>query len=116
MKNFLFAALSLVSGYQDEDRHNEIKNLEIQKTTEYSLTGTFTKVDDIPLLSVSGTEYEDYLYTFDIDENTVITKKEEPVSFSNIKEGNKIEIIYDGQTTLEYPPKIQGVKKIKVID
>lgn len=115
MKTFLFAALSLVSGFSKEQEHEGIRNLEIEKTNAYMIEGRYNTIDNLCTLSVTATGTEDYLYTFDAANAPVYRNKEE-VPVESLQDGDLIRITYDGTVSLEYPPKLNNVSKIEVVD
>lgn len=116
-KNFLFAALSLVSDFSKyQDDSTSIKGVEIEKNSEFIITGTYSNVNNFWGINVTDTNVEDYFYTFDVDEYGTVVKNGEEVSFDSIKEGDKLKISYDGSVSLVYPPKLNNVTKIEIVD
>lgn len=116
-KNFLFAALSLVSDFSKyQDDSTSIKGVEIEKNSEFIITGTYSNVNNFWGINVTDTNVEDYFYTFDVDEYGTVIKNGEEVSFDSIKEGDKLKISYDGSVSLVYPPKLNNVTKIEIVD
>lgn len=117
MKTFLFAALSLVSGFGKEQEGEGIHNLEIEKSNEYMIEGKYQNINNLFTLSVNATGTEDYLYTFDMDkENTHAYRKKAEIDLSEIKDGDTLRITYDGTVSLEYPPKLNNVSKIEIVE
>ncbi|MFA6829768.1 MAG: hypothetical protein WCR67_03595 [Bacilli bacterium] len=116
MANILFAALSLVSSFSKDSPNTDIKSLEIEKNSEYILSGTYTNVNNLLGLSVSNTDTEDYFYTFDVEPVTKIVKEGNEVDFGSINEGDKLKVTYDGSVSLVYPPKLNHVTKIEVVE
>ncbi len=117
MKSFLFAALSLVSGFSRENPNEDIKNLEIETNGEYVITGTFTNINGFWGVNVPSFDTEDYFYTFNIDiDKTKIYKDEEETTIEQIKEGETLKVTYDGSIALEYPPKLNNVTKVEVVE
>ncbi len=118
MKTFLFAALSLVSGFgKDQEENESLHNLEIEKSSEYMIEGRYQNINNLFTLAVTATGTEDYLYTFDVDpKNTHAYRKKEEVRLSDIKDGDTLRITYDGTVSLEYPPKLNNVTKIEIVD
>lgn len=117
MKNFLFASLSLVNGfskYKDNPEGN-YKGMEVEKNNTFVISGTYEKVNDIRGLSVTNTGTEDYFYVFDVSKDTLITYNGKESAFDSIKEGDKLNVSYDGTVSLVYPPKLNNVTKIQVI-
>lgn len=114
MKTFLFAALSLVSGFSKDNPSEDIKNLEIETNGEYVITGTYANINGFWGVNVTNTETEDYFYTFDIDQ-TKIYKDEEETTIDQVKEGETLKVTYDGSIALEYPPKLKNVSKVEVV-
>lgn len=116
-KNFLFAALSLVSNFSkyQEDNSN-MKGMEIEKNNEFIISGTYTNVNNFWGINVSGTQTEDYFYTFDCNDYGKVIKHGEEVNFDSIKEGDKLRITYDGSVSLVYPPKLNNVSKIEIVE
>ena len=95
MKKLFFAALSLVSNfskYQDES------------------------IDDDQYPSIHYTGTEDYFYTFELDDYGKVYKSGTEVSFDQIKEGDKLRVHYDGSVSLVFPPKLNNVTKIEILD
>lgn len=115
-KNFLFAALSLVSNfskYQEDNSH--MKGMEIEKNSEFIISGTYANVNNFWGINVTDTGTEDYFYAFDEEDFGKITKNGEEVSFEQLNEGDKLKVTYDGSISLVYPPKLNNVSKIEVI-
>ena len=118
MKNLMFAALSLVSGlskYKDGDS-TSLKGMEIEKNAEYIIEGKYANINHFWGINVTGTETEDYFYTFEKDEASTITKSGKAIAFDEIHEGDRLKVTYDGSVSLVYPPKLNNVTKIEVID
>ncbi len=120
MKNdLLFATLSLVSGFsRSRDKENgTLKGMEIEKNNTFQITGTYTNVNDFWGINVQNTGTEDYFYSFDADDaNIVYYKKGEKKTFHDIKEGDKLRVTYDGSVSLVYPPKLNNISKIEILD
>jgi hypothetical protein len=116
MANLLFAALSLVSSFSKDSPTTDIKSLEIEKNNEYILSGTYSNVNSMMGLSVTNTATEDYFYTFDVEPYTKVIKEGNPVSFEDIKAGDKLKVTYDGSVSLVYPPKLNHITRIEVVD
>lgn len=116
MANMLFAALSLVSSFGKDEDQTDIKSLEIQKNNEYILSGTYSIMNNMVGLSVTNTDTEDYFYTLDVEPYTKVLKEGSEIEFEKIKEGDKLKVTYDGSVSLVYPPKLNHVTKIEVID
>ena len=116
MKNFLFAALSLVSNFSKyKENSPDIKGVEIEKNSQFMISGTYENVNNFWGLSVTNTGTEDYFYTFDLDELGKVYKNGHEVSFSDIKQGDKLNVTYDGSVSLVYPPKLNNVSKIEIL-
>ena len=111
----LFAALSLVSQFKNDGPQKEIGSIEIQKNNEYILTGTYSNINSLMGITVTDTETEDYFYTFEIAPYTKIVRSGQEVSFSDVKEGDKLKVSYDGGIDLVYPPKLNNVSKIEIL-
>lgn len=117
MKTFLFAALSLVSGFGKDQEEESLHNLEIEKSSEYMIEGRFQNINNLFTLAVTATGTEDYLYTFDMDaDSTKAYKAKTEIPLSDIKDGDTLRITYDGTVSLEYPPKLNNVSKIEIVD
>lgn len=117
-KNFLFATLSLVSNfskYKDEN-NSAIKGMEIEKNNETIISGTYKNVNNFWGINVTDTGIEDYFYTFDTDNYGKVIKNGEEVAFGDIKEGDTLRVTYDGTVSLVYPPKLNNVSKIEIVD
>lgn len=111
----LFAALSLVSQFKNEGHEKDLKSIEIQKNNEYILTGTYSNINSMMGITVNDTETEDYFYTFEIAPYTKVMKSGVEVSFSDVKEGDRLKVSYDGGVALVYPPKLNNVSKIEIL-
>lgn len=116
MKSLLFAALSLVSGSSEDQKQENLKSLEISKTNEYIITGTYENVNNFLGLNVTNTGTEDYFYTFELDHFGHVIKSGHEVTFEDVKVGDTLKITYDGSVSLVYPPKLNHVTKIEVLD
>lgn len=118
MKNLMFAALSIVSGlskYKDEEGQS-IKGMEIEKNSAYIIEGTYTNLNNFWGINVTGTGTEDYFYTMDSNEIESIEKGGQSVELKDLQEGDKMKVTYDGSVSLVYPPKLNHVTKIEVIE
>jgi uncharacterized protein YkuJ len=116
-KNFLFAALSLVSNYSKyQDDNTNMKGMEIEKNSEFIISGTYSNVNNFWGLNVTGTGTEDYFYTFDMDNYGKVVRNGEEVDFESIKAGDTLRVTYDGSVSLVYPPKLNNVTKIEIMD
>lgn len=116
--HFLFATLSLVSGvnkYRDREQ-GSIKGMEIEKNSAFVITGVYSNVNDFWGINVQNTGTEDYFYTFDLEDDPKIYKNKKEVDFTQIKEGDKLKVTYDGSISLVYPPKLNNVTKIEVVE
>ena len=117
MKKLFFTALSLVSNfskYQDESK--DIKGMEIEKNSDFIISGTYENVNNFYGLNVTNTGTEDYFYTFELDDYGKVYKSGTEVSFDQIKEGDKLRVHYDGSVSLVFPPKLNNVTKIEILD
>lgn len=117
-KNFLFAAISLVSNFSkyQEENDTHMKGMEIEKNSEFIISGTYKNVNNFWGINVTDTNTEDYFYTFDRDHYGKVVKNGEEVSFSDIKEGDTLRVTYDGSVSLVFPPKLNNVTKIEIVD
>ena len=59
---------------------------------------------------------EDYFYTFDLEDEGKIYAHGEKKKFEDIKEGDILRVTYDGSVSLVYPPKLNNVSKIEILD
>ena len=116
MKSFLFAALSLVSGFGKDSEQEGIHNLEIEKSSEQIIEGRYALVNNLCTLSVRDTGTEDYLYTFDGQQAKTVYRNKEPISIDEVRDGELLRITYDGTIALEYPPRLNNVSKIEVLE
>lgn len=116
-KNFLFASLSLVSNFSKyRDDETKMKPIEIEKNNEFIISGTYKNVNNFWGINVTDTGTEDYFYTFDEDNYGKVIKNGVEVDFEQIKEGDQLKVTYDGSVSLVYPPKLNNVTKIEIID
>ncbi len=120
MKNdLLFATLSLVSGFskvRDRETSGSLKGMEIEKNNTFQITGKYTNVNDFWGINVQNTGTEDYFYTFDVEDENKIYFHGEKKNLSDIKEGDILKVTYDGSVSLVYPPKLNNVSKIEILD
>lgn len=120
MKNdLLFATLSLVSGFskvRDRETSGSLKGMEIEKNNTFQITGKYTNVNDFWGINVQNTGTEDYFYTFDVEDENNIYSHGEKKNLSDIKEGDILKVTYDGSVSLVYPPKLNNVSKIEILD
>ena len=116
MANMLFAALSLVSSFGKDSAPSDIKSLEIQKNNEYILSGTYSNINNMSGISVTNTNTEDYFYNFEVAPYTKVVKNGNEVSFDSVKEGDRLRVTYDGSISLVFPPKLDNVTRIEVIE
>lgn len=119
MKNgLLFASLSLISGfskYRDREE-GHMRGMEIEKNSTFIISGTYSNVNEFWGLNVQNTGTEDYFYTFDLVPEGKVIHKGKEISISDLKEGDHLKITYDGNVSLVYPPKLNNVTKIEVVD
>lgn len=118
MKNLMFAALSLVSGFSKikEEENSSLHGMEIEKNNEYIIEGTYTNVNNFWGINVTGTNTEDYFYTLGREEDSKVYKQGQEIPFSDIQAGDKLKVTYDGSVSLVYPPQLNHVSKIEIID
>ena len=119
MKNdLLFATLSLVSGFSKvrERDNGTLKGMEIEKNNTFQIRGVYTNVNDFWGINVQNTGTEDYFYTFDLEDEGNIYAHGEKKKFEDIKEGDILRVTYDGSVSLVYPPKLDNVSKIEILD
>ena len=119
MKNdLLFATLSLVSGFSKvrERDNGTLKGMEIEKNNTFQIRGVYTNVNDFWGINVQNTGTEDYFYTFDLEDEGKIYAHGEKKKFEAIKEGDILRVTYDGSVSLVYPPKLNNVSKIEILD
>lgn len=119
MKNdLLFATLSLVSGfskYRDREQ-GSLKGMEIEKNNTFIITGKYSNVNNFWGINVQNTGTEDYFYTFDAPESGKVVSGGHEKDLSSLKEGDILKVTYDGSVSLEYPPKLNNVTKIEVVE
>lgn len=116
MKNFLFAALSLVSNFSKyKEDSPDVKGMEVEKNAQFMISGTYANFNNFWGLNVTNTDTEDYFYTFELNEYGKVYKNGHEVSFDEIKEGDKLNVTYDGSVSLVYPPKLNNVSKIEIV-
>ncbi len=116
-KNFLFASLSLVSHFSKyQEDESKLTALEIEKNNEFIISGTYKNVNNFWGINVTDTGTEDYFYTFDEDNYGKVIKNGKEVDFEEIKEGDELKVTYDGSVSLVYPPKLNNVTKIEIVD
>lgn len=119
MKNdLLFATLSLVSGFSKvrERDNGTLKGMEIEKNNTFQIRGVYTNVNDFWGINVQNTGTEDYFYTFDLEDEGKIYAHGEKKKSEDIKEGDILRVTYDGSVSLVYPPKLNNVSKIEILD
>ena len=119
MKNdLLFATLSLVSGFSKvrERDNGTLTGMEIEKNNTFRIRGVYTNVNDFWGINVQNTGTEDYFYTFDLEDEGKIYAHGEKKKFEDIKEGDILRVTYDGSVSLVYPPKLNNVSKIEILD
>lgn len=119
MKNdLLFATLSLVSGFSRsrEKENGSLKGMEIEKNNTFQITGTYTNVNDFWGINVQNTGTEDYFYSFDVNDDSIIYKKGERKTVQDLKNGDTLRVTYDGSVSLVYPPKLNNISKIEIIE
>ena len=116
--NLLFASLSLVSGVSKYRDHEDgtMKGVEIEKNSSFIITGVYSNVNDFWGINVQNTGTEDYFYSFELDDYGKVFHNGSEISFDDVKEGDKLKVTYDGSVSLVYPPKLNNVTKIEIVD
>ena len=117
-KNLLFTSLSLISGiskYQEKEE-GSFKGMEIEKNSTFVISGTYSNVNNFWGISVQNTGTEDYFYTFDVEEDTKFYSKGAEISADQIREGDKLKVTYDGSVSSVYPPKLNAVSKVEIVE
>ena len=117
MANFLFAALSLVSSFSKGSKDDgDLKSLEVAKNNEVVIYGTYSNVNSMMGLEVTGTGTEDYFYSLELDPDGHVYRSGSEIPFSGLEEGDRLKVTYDGSVSLVYPPKLNHVTRIDVVD
>lgn len=116
--NLLFAALSLVSSFSKGSKDgSDLHGMEIEKNTETLIEGTYTNYNSMMGLDVKNGGNEDYFYALCLGPGgKVYNASGSEVPFSTIREGDKLKVSYDGTVELVYPPKLNNVSKIEIVN
>ena len=137
-KNLLFTSLSLISGiskYQEKEE-GSFKGMEIEKNSTFVISGTYSNVNNFWGISVqnTGTEDngqsekntvqsenienggEDNKEDGSVEEDTKFYSKGAEISANQIREGDKLKVTYDGSVSLVYPPKLNAVSKVEIVE
>ena len=59
---------------------------------------------------------QSFFYSFSFSNEYKIIKNNKEISFDELKEGDNISVTYNGNVALVYPPKLESVTKIEVIN
>ena len=74
---------------------------------DFYLTGIVKSVSDYVEIDVIDSDYAFGIYWVNISENTkLLDASGNAISLSDIKVWDTVEIVYNGQTMMSYPPKI----------
>lgn len=116
MANMLYSALSIISNLgKDEDNITINKSVELSKENSYLIEGTFENINNIKGL-LSKENKVSYFYSLGLDNDYKIIKNNKEISFNDIKVGDNIAVTYSGEVKLVYPPKLEKVTKIEIIN
>ena len=115
MSNLLYSALSLISNLGKNEDLSMEQSHEIAKENSFLMHGTFENINNIYGL-LSKENNQSYFYSFNFSDEYKIIKNNKEISFADLKEGDNIIVTYNGNVTLVYPPKLDNVTKIEVIN
>lgn len=104
----LVLTLGLLSSCGDSDT--------IDLKADFAMKATVINVSDKIEVDVYDAEYAEGLYWIVFDDNTkVIDEKGKKISIADINPNDKIQIEYNGQVMMSYPPQVYAIsiKKIK---
>ena len=82
---------------------------------EFSMKAVVESIGEKIEVTVYEAEYAEGIYWIIYDDSTVfVNKSENKISISEINVGDKIEIFYNGQVMMSYPPQVYaiGIKKL----
>lgn len=106
---FLFLSLGLLASCGENTGGEVI-------SSQFSMKATVTNVGDRIEINVYEAEYAEGIYWLVTDKNTVVEgQKGERLSLSDIKAGDNIEVGYNGQVMMSYPPQVYAIK-LKILE
>lgn len=83
----------------------------IESKSDFSMKATVTNVGERIEVDVFEAEYAEGIYWLVIDNNTkTVDESGESISLSELKVGDKIEIEYNGQVMMSYPPQVYAIR------
>ena len=104
---FFLLTLGLLSSCADGES--------IEGNSDFSMKATVVNVGERIEVDVYEAEYAEGIYWLVTDENTkAVNEKGKTISLSNINIGDKIEIEYNGQVMMSYPPQVYAIKIIRL--
>ena len=115
MSNILYSALSLISNLGKDNDFSVDKSFEITKENSYLIQGTFENINNIYGL-LSKENNQSFFYSFSFSDEYKIIKNNKEITFNDLKEGDNITVTYNGNVTLVYPPKLDNVTRIEVLN
>lgn len=115
MSNILYSALSLISNLGKDNDLSIDKPLEITKDNTFLMQGTFENINNIYGL-LTKENNQSFFYSFSFSNEYKIIKNNKEITFDELKEGDNISVTYNGNVALVYPPKLESVTKIEVIN
>ena len=116
MANMLYSALSIISNLGKEDDDLVIdKSHELAKENSYLIEGTFENINNINGL-LTKENNTSYFYSFSLSNDYKVIKNNKKIDFSEIKTGDNIVVTYSGDVALVYPPRLEKVTKIEIIN
>ena len=84
--------------------------------SQFSMKATVTSIGDRIEVNVYEAEYAEGIYWLVTDKNTVVEgQKGEKLSLSDVEVGDNIEVVYNGQVMMSYPPQIYAIK-LKILE
>ena len=85
-------------------------------SSRFAMKATVTNIGDRIEVNVYEAEYAEGIYWLVTDKNTIVTgQKGEELSLSDIKLGDNIEVEYNGQVMMSYPPQVYAITIKKLV-
>lgn len=115
MANMLYSALSIISNLGKDDDETTLKSHELAKENSYIIEGTFENINNIHGL-LTKENNTSYFYSFNFSDDYKVIKNNKEIKFEDIKIGDNIAVTYNGDVGLVYPPRLENVTKIEIIN
>ena len=99
------------SDKEDSDKTNNFSEGDLNMNETFVMRAEIENIEDKITVKVYESEYADGTYLIIYGESTVFsTSDASSISVSDLKAGDKIEITYNGQVMMSYPPQVAAIE------